>query len=153
MKKIVGGLFAVISILVFLLAADSYAQRGMMWRGSGGWGTGSEYGRLYNPNTVTTITGEVVKVDSIAPIRGMSYGVHLVVKTATETISVHLGPAWYIENQDIKIEPKDKITVKGSRITFQDKPAIIAAQVKKGDQTLELRDANGFPAWSGWRRR
>jgi len=42
-----------------------------------------------------------------------------IVKTEKEEISVHLGPGWFIENQDIKIEPKDKIEVKGSRITFE----------------------------------
>lgn len=49
--------------------------------------------------------------------------------------------------------PGDKVEVTGSRITFQDKPAIIAAEVKKGDEILKLRDGNGFPAWAGWRRR
>ena len=83
----------------------------------------------------------------------MNPGIHAVVKTDEEMISVHLGPEWYIENQDISINPKDKIEVKGSRITFEGKPAIIAAEVKKGDEVLTLRDASGFPAWSGWRRR
>jgi hypothetical protein len=52
----------------------------------------------------------------------------------------------------VKIEPKDKVEVTGSRITFDGKPAIIAAEVKKGDEALKLRDDNGFPVWSGWRR-
>lgn len=80
-------------------------------------------------------------------------GVHLIVKTEKETIDVHLGPGWYIENQDVKIMPADKVEVKGSRITFQGKPVIIAAEVKKGEETLKLRDENGFPVWAGWRRR
>jgi hypothetical protein len=58
-----------------------------------------------------------------------------------------------IENQDIKIEPGDKVEVKGSRITFSGKPAMIAAESKKGHHILKLRDDNGIPAWSGWRRR
>jgi hypothetical protein len=66
---------------------------------------------------------------------------------------VHLGPGWYIENQDVKIAPKDSIEVKGSRIILDGKPAIIAAEVKKGDDVLVLRDVSGFPVWSGWRRR
>jgi hypothetical protein len=74
-------------------------------------------------------------------------------KTDKETLSVHLGPVWYLENQDIKIEAKDKIEVKGSKITFEGKPAIIAAEVRKGDDVLKLRDEAGFPSWSGWRRR
>jgi hypothetical protein len=83
----------------------------------------------------------------------MSYGIHLMVKTDKETISVHLGPAWYIENQDTTIEPEDKVEIKGSRVAFEDEPAIIAVEIKKGDEILVLRDKNGFPAWSGWRRR
>jgi hypothetical protein len=50
------------------------------------------------------------------------------------------------------LKPKDKIEIKGSKINFARKPAIIAAQVKKGDMTLVLRSQDGFPVWSGWRR-
>jgi hypothetical protein len=103
---------------------------------------------MYNPQTVETISGEVVSVDKITPMKGMNYGVHAVVKTEKESISVHLGPGWYVENQRVKIAPKDKIVIKGSRITFEDKPAIIAAEVKKGEDVLTLRDKDGFPAWS-----
>ncbi|MGE5892962.1 MAG: DNA-binding protein [bacterium] len=152
MKK-AGILIAVISILILLPCTESFAQRGMKWKGSGGWGMGTQYGRLYDPKTVETISGEVASIDKITPMKGMSYGVHLVVKTDKETVSVHLGPGWYIENQDIKIESKDKIEVRGSRTSFEGKPAIIAAEVKKGDELLRLRDDSGFPVWSGWRRR
>lgn len=91
-------------------------------------------------------------MDMITPMKGMSQDVHLTSKTDKETISVYLGPWWYIENRDIRIEPKDKIEVAGSRITYQGKPAIIAAKVKKGDEVLKLRDENGLPVWAGWRK-
>ncbi|MEW6614304.1 MAG: DNA-binding protein [Thermodesulfobacteriota bacterium] len=155
MKKIVT-LIAVISMLTSLFCLESFAsfaQRGMKWKGSSGWGMRTQYARMYDSKSVETITGEVLSIDKITPMKRMSYGIHLIVKTDKETISVHLGPGWYIENQDIKINPKDKVDVKGSRITFKGKPAIIAAEVKKGDETLKLRDENGFPVWSGWRRR
>lgn len=125
----------------------------MKWKGSGGWGPGTRYSRMYDPKTVETISGEVVSVDKITPIKGMYYGVHLMLKTEKETISVHLGPGWFIESQDVKIEPKDKIEVKGSRITYKGKPAIIAAEVKKGEEILQLRDDTGIPVWAGWKRR
>jgi hypothetical protein len=153
MKKNVSALTTVISILILLFASESFAQRGMGWKGSGGWGMGTGYGKMYNLKTIVTISGEVVSVDKITPINGMYYGIHMTVKTDKETISVHMGPGWFIENQDIKIEPKDKVEVKGSRITFEGKPAIIASDIKKGEETLKLRDEYGFPVWSGWRRR
>ncbi len=154
MKKISFALaIAALTILFGMVSAFAQPRPGMMWRGSGGWGPGSQYNRFYDPKAVETISGEVTKVDRITPAKGMSGGVHMLVKTDKETISVHLGPSWYLENQDVKIEPKDKVEVKGSRITFGGKPAIIAAEVKKGDEVLKLRDDNGFPVWAGWRRR
>jgi hypothetical protein len=152
MKKIIA-LMAIMTMLVFIFSTEALAQRGMTWKGSGGWGSGTPYGKMYNTQSIEMISGEVVSVDKITPMKGMIYGVHLILKTDKETISVHLGPGWYVENQDVKITPKDKIEVKGSRITFEGKPAIIAAEVKKGDNVLVLRDTSGFPVWSGWRRR
>ena len=145
-----------LAVIVLLIAvAHSFAQRGpgMMWRGSGGWGPNSSYGKMYDPKTVETVKGEVARVDHITPVKGMSGGVHMNLKTDKEIISVHLGPSWYLQNQDVEIEPKDKVEVKGSRITFAGKPAIIAAEIRKGDEVLRLRDETGFPVWSGWRRR
>ena len=150
MRKLVA-VGAVCAVLLLPLGPGVLAQ-GMKWRGSGGWGPGSAYGRMYDPKTVETVTGEVVKVDRITPMRGMSGGVHLVVKTDKGDVSVHLGPQWYLENQDVKIEPKDKVEIKGSRVTMQGQPALIAAEVKKGDEVLKLRDDAGIPLWAGWRR-
>jgi len=153
MKKI-GFLAAALVILGVLFAGELFAQpRSFRWRGSGGWGWGTPYSKMYDPKTVEIIGGEVVSVDRITPMKAMSYGVHMNVKTEKETVSVHLGPGWYLENQDVKIEPKDKVEVRGSRVAFFGKPAIFAAEVKKGDQVLKLRDDDGFPVWSGWRRR
>ncbi len=143
-------MFAIFGVM---LTMPAFAQPPMKWRGSGGWGTSDQYHRMYDPATVETVSGEVLEVRQFMPRPGMHQGVHLLLKTDGETISVHLGPAWFLENQDVMIEPKDRIEVTGSRITFDGKPAIVAAEVKKGEENLILRDKNGFPAWSGWRRR
>lgn len=148
-----GAVAIAVILFVVLLRTDALAQGGPHWHGSGGWGPGGFYGRMYDPKTVETFEGEVVSVDQITPHEGMGYGVHLRLKTATETIDVHLGPGWYIEHQDTKIARKDEIKVKGSRVTFEGEPAVIAAEVRKGNETLVLRDANGVPMWAGWRHR
>jgi hypothetical protein len=154
MKKM-SFVFAIAMVGFFVFAGLSFAQPkgGMMWRGSGGWGPGSQYNRIYDPKAVETISGEVTKVDRITPGKGMSGGIHMLVKTDKETVSVHLGPSWYLENQDVKIEPKDKVEVKGSRVTFGGKPALIASEVRKGNEVLTLRDESGFPTWMAWRKR
>ncbi|MBF0318510.1 MAG: DNA-binding protein [Nitrospirae bacterium] len=136
-------------VLVLGLATIASAQPWRGWKGSGGWGCGGPYQRMYDPQTVATVTGTVEAVETFTSMRGMSVGVHLTLKTADGTISAHLGPAWYIERQDVKLEKGDAVEVKGSKITFDSNPAIIAAEVKKGDEVLKLRDENGIPNWAG----
>lgn len=142
----------VVLVLAALSAAPAQAGPWREWRGSGGWGAGGSYQRMYNAATVETISGEVMSIDKVTSTKGMSSGIHITVKTEKETIPVHLGPAWYLERLDTKIAKGDAVQVKGSRITFSGKPAIIAAEVQKGDAVLELRDEGGFPTWAGWRR-
>lgn len=115
MKRIGLAIAVASGAVLFAIASLAQPRQGMMWRGSGGWGPGTPYNRLYDPKTVETISGEVTKVDRITPNKGMAAGIHMNVKTDKETVSVHLGPSWYLENQDVKIEPKDKVEVKGRR--------------------------------------
>jgi len=143
------GLVVVVSMF-FTSSLALAAWKG--YRGSGGWGMGTSYQRMYNPATVETVSGKVESVDKITPMKGMYYGIHLLLKTDKETVSVHLGPGWYIERLDTKIEKGDRIEVKGSRATMMGKPVIIAAEVKKGESVLKLRDENGIPVWAGWKR-
>lgn len=107
------------SAVVFFILAAVFAVPAFAgpWggRGSGGWEAEGAYQRMYNPSTVETISGEVVGIDKITPTKGMSNGIHIKVKTDNdkETIPVHLGPSWYLERQDTKIEKGDTVEVKG----------------------------------------
>ena len=152
MKRIVHFSFLSVLLLV-LLVGEASAQMGRgQRRGSGGWGMGTKYSRMYNPSTVETVKGEITKIDKITPFSGMYYGIHVFVKTDKGELSVHLGPGWFIENQDTRINVGDKVEIKGSQIVFNGEPTIIAAEVRKGEHVLVLRDENGFPVWAGWRR-
>jgi hypothetical protein len=152
MKKNLLWILAIAS-LSLLFSVPVLPQHGMMrWRGSGGWGNTTSYNHMYNSKAVESLSGEIISIDKFTPMPGMAYGINLVLKTAKGTIPVHLGPGWYVEGQDFQLQPKDRIEVKGSRVSFAGKPAIMAAQVKKGNDVLTLRDGNGFPAWRGWRR-
>ncbi len=104
----------------------------------------------YDPATVETISGDVLKVDTIQRRGGRFSAIHLVVAThGGETIDVLLGPSSFLDKQPVRIGEKDKIEVTGSRITASSdgKPAIIAATVRKGDAVLKLREADGTPLW------
>lgn len=121
-------------------------------KGGGGWGIGGSYQRMYNAATVETLTGTVERIDRFKPMRGMGAGIHLLLKTDKELIPVHLGPEWFVNRLDTKLQKGDQLTVTGSRVTMGGKPVIIASELKKGEDVLVLRDSAGIPVWSGWRR-
>ena len=144
---------ALILATAFVIAPGALlAQSWKGWQGSGGWGSGSPYQRLYDPKTVQTVNGIVESVDKATPLHGMNVGIHLMVKTDKGAVQVDLGPEWYIQRLDTKIEKGDQVEVKGSMVKVDGKEALIAAEVKKGGETLVLRDSAGVPAWAGWRR-
>lgn len=132
-------------IVIFLaVAVDAGAQGGPHGRGPG------PRGRLYDPKTVETVAGEVVAVERGTGPGAGGGGIHLVLRTdAAASFSVRLGPASYVDRQPMKIAAGDRVEVQGSRVTIDGKPALIAAEVRKGSQTLVLRDAAGVPRWSG----
>ena len=97
----------------------------------------------YNTATVETITGTVADIGTFQ--RG---GVHISLKTNKETIVVHLGPDFYV-NEKIKLAKGDAVTISGSRIKYDGKDAIIAKTLVRGDLTVKLRNEDGTPLWSG----
>lgn len=137
--------FYLAAVLVLFFAGNIYSQNG--------WGPGSNYNRLYDVKTIETVNGSVTSIDQVSPDKDMSTGVHLILNTANGKISVNLGPAWYIDNQEVQINKDDNITVTGSKVTYNGDQVIIAKEVVKGDQVLKLRDDNGYPVWSGWRKK
>ncbi len=120
----------------------------------GGWGCGSAYVRMYNPDTEVTFSGEISKIEEVQKPQGMSPGIHIMVTGEDPcTMSpIHLGPAWYLSNQETQLKVGDKVEIVGSKVEIDGSPAIIAREVRRGDEVLVLRDKSGVPYWAGWRR-
>ncbi len=131
-----------------LVSAGLIAPTGALAQG----GPGRAYSRYYNPQTVETVSGSVLAIERVTG-RGRFAGIHLTLKTRTGELSVHLGPSGYLDKQALKIAPHDTIEVTGSRISYRGKVVLVAAQVRRGNETLVLRDAQGHPLWSRSRRR
>lgn len=118
----------------------------------GGMGMGSGMGpRLYNPLTVTTVAGQVEKLEELTMGRGgqgMAFR-EVLLKTDQGSMMVHLGPGWYLDEQKFAVKAGDTLEATGSRVTLNNQPALIAREVKVNDKTLKLRDDQGLPAWRG----
>jgi len=136
----------VIIVCLILLTTSIWAQPG---RGPGDQGGGIHYGMMWNAKSVTSLAGEVTAVEKYTPGRGGNlYGLRMIIKTEKEKLPIILGPAWYIEQQDFSIAPQDRVEVKGSRLSIQGQPIILAAELKKGNKILKLRNGQGRPLWT-----
>jgi hypothetical protein len=82
-------------------------------------------GPMYDTHSEVTLTGTVGEVQTIAESGRGGRGMG----------GIHLT-----------------LEIVGSRITIDDKPVLVARQIKNGDQTVTLRDESGRPLWSGGRR-
>lgn len=168
--KFVGTLIVCSALTALGVQAQCCNHHGGSWHGAGCGGLGpqsascpgngcppagssnasGQFRRLYDPKTVQKIAGEVISVEKLATGRGSS-GIHLHLKTEQGMVVVHLGPSWYLDNQEAQIVAKDKVEITGSQVTLDGAPVLIAAEIKKADGVLKLRDANGVPLWAGWR--
>ena len=105
------------------------------------------YSTLFNPATVGTVSGEVVRVDQVISGNGADYCVHALLKTPKGQVTAVLAPRSFMDERRLAIVPQDRVTVTGSRISIQGKPFILAMEVT-GDRTMKLREASGRPAWA-----
>jgi hypothetical protein len=114
-----------------------------------GYGRAQGPGHHYNPATEVTLSGTVDEVKTIpGPGRGPG-GVHLMVRAEAGVTEVLLGPAWFVASQKMEFAKRDNVTVTGSKLTVNNQEVVVAREVKKADKVLTLRDAKGFPLWSG----
>jgi hypothetical protein len=120
--------------------------------GQGGMGNrsgrkGQYSGLMYDPSRVETIQGTVLNIQGGNQGNRMPHGMYLSIQTNTETLGLHIGPVWYLAQQNFQIQPNETVEVTGTRVNWGGQPTLIVGEIKKGNQTLQLRDENGYPRW------
>lgn len=100
----------------------------------------------YDPKAEITIKGTIEDFHE-SKARGDHPGLHLIVKTETESVEVHACPVRFLKELDFPIEKGDTVTVIGSRPGGAG--VIVARELTKGQTSLTLRDKKGEPVWTG----
>jgi hypothetical protein len=138
MKKSASLSFVALGILsLMFIVSSSWAQSGRRLH----------YSTLFNPGTVSTVSGEVLRVERALAGSGQDYCVHALLKTPKGQVTAILAPQSFMKEQGLTIAPKDRVTVIGSLISVLGKPFLLAMEVS-GDRTMKLREDNGRPAWA-----
>jgi len=99
----------------------------------------------YDVKAEVTIKGVVEDIHE-SKMRGDHPGLHLILKTETETIEVHACPVLFMSELEFAIEKGDTLTVDGSRPEAGG--IVVAREITKGQVSLRLRDKTGAPVWT-----
>jgi len=135
------------SIIVAVTVVLAFAATAALAQGRGpGMGMPN-----YDPKTEVTVKGTIEDIQQQGRHGWM--GTHLVMKTDSGTLDVHVGPSGYITENHFSFAKGAAIEVIGSKVIIQDKDALLARQIIKDGKTLVLRNAQGIPEWSGSRWR
>ena len=111
---------------------------------------GGMIGHHYDAAAEVTLKGTVTEVKEVeCDMCGSAMGTHLVLQTDTESMEVMLGPTAFLKRHDFAIANGDAVSITGAKIKVGDQDQLLAREVKKGEQTLTLRDKMGRPMWAG----
>jgi hypothetical protein len=109
---------------------------------------GAQSGPHYDRARETTYAGTITAVVAFPAADG-SVGVHLDLKTGGgKIVSVHVGPAAYIGEQNFWFFADDQVEIVGAPTIIDDNVSIWAKAVQKGSNTLVLRTADGTTKWT-----
>lgn len=107
----------------------------------------SQEAYAYDNNKQVVISSVVQEArDYKCPVTG-TVGSHITIATGTSTIEVHLAPASFMKRYEIVFSKGDRIEIKGAKILFENKPALLAKQVAIDRTTYSFRDEKGIPLW------
>jgi hypothetical protein len=105
----------------------------------------------YSKETLTTVKGEIISIDTVFNKVKKEDGLHLTVKNAADEYIIHVCPQWFADKEELQFTKGETVTVSGSKFLKDKKFNIYAAKILLGsDETLHLRDPDtGDGLWSG----
>jgi hypothetical protein len=136
----------VLGLFAFTLGAQVEAQMQPVPSPVTGSPTSKMGGGTGNNPSMVVMDGTVTAVNRSAPqTPDQQVQVRLTLQTPRGPLPVLLGPAALVDQQPVQIVVGDVVEVTGSLVSRGRKTMIIAAQVRKGNQVLQLRNEQGQP--------
>jgi len=104
---------------------------------------------FYNPQTEVCVKGKIKEICIVSP-----YSLLVEANIALENgeiVRLRLAPSWYLRE---RIKVGDEIEVRGSQIRLDGEKMIMVREMQnlRTREIITLRDMQGFPLWSGYRK-
>lgn len=97
----------------------------------------------YDVTKESLVQGTVISytaASEVAPI-----GPHAKIQTSSGVVDVHLGNSQYMKQNDFFLAPGDSVSMVGMSEPVGTQTVFLARVVRKGNQTVTLRNVNGVP--------
>src|ERR1019366_2350896 len=101
----------------------------------------------YDTATVITIAATVTETRLVPENQPMA-GLHLMLRSGSETFDVYIGPSDFVKMFDVAFSKGDETEVIGSKVKSNGATVVLAREVRRGSITLLLRDKRGMPFWN-----
>ena len=111
---------------------------------------GAAYMVLFDPSRIDVIEGTIIRLHQVPQPKVWLTSVRALVRTRQGEVSVELGPAWFIDNQELHLAVDDRISITGSRVKAHGVESLVALEVRRGHEALRLRSNDGTPVWVAW---
>lgn len=98
----------------------------------------------YDAKSEVTVSG-IVQTVSQATSKQSFMGTHLLLDTDGLTTDVQLGSQHLLKSAGITFAAGDSVKVTGAMTSFHGRSVLLARTITRGDQTLVVRNAAGFP--------
>lgn len=116
------------------------------------WGAGGQLQEKFSQGERIDIRGTVGNVGRGEIIPGTAESVFVTVRDRQgEEHIVQLGPAWFLQRQDLAVRPGDEIAIEGRKIDIEGREIVLASTVRTTQVGLWLRDDQGQPRWDAFR--
>lgn len=134
--------FILIVIFILLFVPSVLAQKP-----AGEPGANKVSSPKYDFATETTLKGTV---EEVRLIPGPNEGTHVMLKTASETVLVHIAPPEFLKEFEFPVNKGDQLQVTGSKLMIDGQEEVLAKEITKENNSFTLRDKKGVPVWTAW---
>jgi hypothetical protein len=143
---------SIIALAILLFPTGAFAEAPTQKGGC--WSRDVAMRPMYDPQKNVSVMGRAISIESGVLQRSSAtdIGSRLRLKLANnQEIAVYLAPSWYLDRERIQIKAGDRVEIRGAKLNQGRQPmVVVAATIKKGDQTWAIRDPKGKPMWVKW---
>src|SRR5205085_5115225 len=94
-----------------------------------------ETGPKYDPANEVKVKGEITEIKEVA---GQWEGTHLIVKTSSGSVIVHVGPSEFLKEMEMTFAVGDKVEVVGAKAPNTTEEEVLAREITVGNNMVTL---------------